>query len=100
MKGVSIGVLGAKGQASESCKSQKGTGLKVSQSWRLEEPSTRCERIGGGREKTPARTPAFEDRHYCFPRKKSHSDDMLGLYFRIMARASSKEKGALKQTYE
>lgn len=53
MKGVSVGVLSDKGQASESCKSQKGTGLKVSQSWRLEEPSTRCERIGGGTKKNP-----------------------------------------------
>lgn len=99
MKGVSVGVLGGKGQASESCKSQKGTGLKVSQSWRLEEPSTRCERIGGGTEKSPSPwTPAFEDRHYCFP--KSPFDDMRGLYFRIIVRTSSKEKGALKQTYE
>lgn len=96
MKGVSVGVLDGKGQASESCKSQKGIGLKVSQSWRLEEPSTRCERIGGGTEKSW--TPAFEDRHYCFP--KSHFDDMRALYFRIIERASSKEKGALKQTYE
>lgn len=50
VKGVSVGVLGGKGQASESCKSQKGTSLKVSQSWRLEEPSTRCERVGGSTE--------------------------------------------------
>lgn len=59
MKGVSVGVLGGKGQASESCKSQKGTSPKVSQSWRLEEPSTRGERIGGGTEKSPW-TPALE----------------------------------------
>lgn len=55
MKGVSVGVLSGKGQASESCKSQKGTGLKVSQSWRLAKPSTRCERIGGGTKKIPHR---------------------------------------------
>lgn len=97
MTGVSVGVLGGKGQASESCKSQKETGLKVRQSWRLEEPATRCERIGGGTEKSPW-TPAFEDRHYCFP--KSHFDDRCGLYFRIKARTSSKEKEALEQTYE
>jgi len=51
--GVSVGVFGGKGQASESCKSQKGTGPKVSQSWRLEEPSTRRESIGGGTKKSP-----------------------------------------------
>lgn len=98
MKGVSVGVLGGKGQASESCKSQKGTGLKVSQSWRLEKPSTRGERIQGDTEKSPPWTPAFGDRHYCFP--ESHFDDLRGLYFRIIARAYSKETEALKQTYD
>lgn len=53
VKGVSVAVLGGKGQASESCKSQKGTSLKVRQSWRLEEPSKRCERVGGSTEKAP-----------------------------------------------
>lgn len=42
-----------KGPASESCKSQKGTALKVSQSWRLVEPSTRCKRIKGWHRKKP-----------------------------------------------
>lgn len=42
-----------KGPASESCKSQKGTALKVSQSWRLVEPSTRCKRIRGWHRKVP-----------------------------------------------
>lgn len=45
---VFVGVLGVKGQATESCKSHMGIGLEVIQSWRLEKPSTSCERIGGG----------------------------------------------------
>lgn len=94
MKGVSVGVLSGKGQASESCKSQKGTGLKVSQSWRLEEPSTRCERIGGGTKKIPHRLHAFKDRHYCFPKRLF--DNTCVLYFTIIEGTSSKDKGALK----
>lgn len=68
VKGVSVGVLGGKGQASESCKSQKGTSLKVRQSWRLEEPSKRCERIGGSTEKAPMDA-RFRGQTLLFPRK-------------------------------
>lgn len=88
----SVGVSGAKGQASESCKSQKGTGLEVSQSWRLEEPSTRGERIGGGTEKSP-RTPLLREQTLLFSKKKKkiHTDDLRGFYFGIMARSFSRE---------
>lgn len=68
VKGVSVGVLGGKGQASESCKSQKGISLKVSQSWRLEEPSKRCKRIGGSTEKAPMDAP-IRRQTLLFPRK-------------------------------
>lgn len=92
----SVGVSGAKGQASESCKSQKGTGLEVSQSWRLEEPSTRGERIGGGTEKSPRTPPLKRTDTIVFQKakkpKKIHTDDMHGFYSGIMARSFSRER--------
>lgn len=85
---------GAKGQASESCKSQKGTGLEVSQSWRLEEPSTRGERIGGGTEKSPRTPPSLREQTLLFSKKKKkiHTDDVRGFHSGIMARSFSRER--------